>query len=254
MNAQIDFLKRCKELGLQGGKLSNWLDEIESLRAQLTARESGRVILDAEDADIVHEMCRQARQHPALSPYLSPEILDVAAIEAVWRATMTVEVDGAPAVVDVRAKPDADYGTTTGGRWILDLKSIRPGVLSDHTLRASIEDLGYDLSAAWYRRVLGLHGQRVEQFDLAFIEAGRPFDVRLVGLSPEYMERGDAKVDRALVHIIRGERWLARQRAAGVDVPGPYPGVDCGPWEASPAVLAGYSVERTVLEPPRWEI
>jgi len=34
MNAQIDFLKRCKELGLQGGKLSNWLDEIESLRAE----------------------------------------------------------------------------------------------------------------------------------------------------------------------------------------------------------------------------
>ena len=34
MNAQIDFLKRCKELGLQGGKLSNWLDEIESLLAE----------------------------------------------------------------------------------------------------------------------------------------------------------------------------------------------------------------------------
>ena len=34
MNAQIDFLKRCKELGLQGGKLSNWLDEIEALRAE----------------------------------------------------------------------------------------------------------------------------------------------------------------------------------------------------------------------------
>ena len=34
MSAQIDFLKRCKELGLHNGKLSNWLDEIEALKAE----------------------------------------------------------------------------------------------------------------------------------------------------------------------------------------------------------------------------
>ena len=50
MNAQIDFLKRCKELGLQGGKLSNWLDEIESLRAENSAlkQQVGQEKRDAE--------------------------------------------------------------------------------------------------------------------------------------------------------------------------------------------------------------
>ena len=33
-NSQIDFLVRCKALGLENGKLSDWLDEIESLRAE----------------------------------------------------------------------------------------------------------------------------------------------------------------------------------------------------------------------------
>ena len=50
MNAQIDFLKRCKELGLQGGKLSNWLDEIESLRAEnsVLKQQVGQEKRDAE--------------------------------------------------------------------------------------------------------------------------------------------------------------------------------------------------------------
>ena len=36
MTVQTDFLKRCKALNLHDGKLSDWLDEIESLRQQLT--------------------------------------------------------------------------------------------------------------------------------------------------------------------------------------------------------------------------
>ena len=37
MTVQTDFLERCKALNLHDGKLSDWLDEIESLRQQLTA-------------------------------------------------------------------------------------------------------------------------------------------------------------------------------------------------------------------------
>lgn len=52
MSAQIDFLKRCKELGLHNGKLSNWLDEIESLRAQIAEleAENERLKIEARDA------------------------------------------------------------------------------------------------------------------------------------------------------------------------------------------------------------
>ena len=39
MTVQTDFLDRCKALNLHDGKLSDWLDEIESLRQQLAAME-----------------------------------------------------------------------------------------------------------------------------------------------------------------------------------------------------------------------
>ena len=58
MNAQIDFLKRCKELGLQGGKLSNWLDEIESLRAENSALKQ-QVGQEKRDAEISRACCEE---------------------------------------------------------------------------------------------------------------------------------------------------------------------------------------------------
>lgn len=43
MTVQTDFLKRCKALNLHDGKLSDWLDNIESLRQQLAeAYEAGK--------------------------------------------------------------------------------------------------------------------------------------------------------------------------------------------------------------------
>ena len=56
MNAQIDFLKRCKELGLQGGKLSNWLDEIESLRAENEALKQQVEQIEQETAEAIAAM------------------------------------------------------------------------------------------------------------------------------------------------------------------------------------------------------
>ena len=53
MNAQIDFLKRCKELGLQGGKLSNWLDEIEALRAENEAMKQQVEQIEHETAEAI---------------------------------------------------------------------------------------------------------------------------------------------------------------------------------------------------------
>lgn len=45
MSVQIEFLKRCKALGLHDSNLPAWLDEIESIRAQI---ESIRAQLDLQ--------------------------------------------------------------------------------------------------------------------------------------------------------------------------------------------------------------
>ena len=42
MTVQTDFLERCKALNLHDGKLSDWLDEIESLRQQLASMTADR--------------------------------------------------------------------------------------------------------------------------------------------------------------------------------------------------------------------
>ena len=46
MTVQTDFLKRCKALNLHDGKLSDWLDEIESLRQQLSETQAALVLKD----------------------------------------------------------------------------------------------------------------------------------------------------------------------------------------------------------------
>ncbi len=45
MTVQTDFLERCKALNLHDGKLSDWIDEIESLRQQLLSSQKREVML-----------------------------------------------------------------------------------------------------------------------------------------------------------------------------------------------------------------
>ena len=47
MTVQTDFMERCKALNLHDGKLSDWLDEIESLRQQLAAALAACKLKDA---------------------------------------------------------------------------------------------------------------------------------------------------------------------------------------------------------------
>ena len=49
MTVQTDFLERCKALNLHDGKLSDWLDEIESLRQQLSAAIAALAACKAKD-------------------------------------------------------------------------------------------------------------------------------------------------------------------------------------------------------------
>ena len=49
MSVQIEFLKRCKTLGLHDSNLPAWLDQIESLRAQVAELE--QVAADRESGE-----------------------------------------------------------------------------------------------------------------------------------------------------------------------------------------------------------
>ena len=59
MTVQTDFLERCKALNLHDGKLSDWLDEIESLRQQLAAAQDKQWELIAEKSPALVEARQQ---------------------------------------------------------------------------------------------------------------------------------------------------------------------------------------------------
>lgn len=72
MSAQIDFLKRCKELGLHNGKLSNWLDEIEALRAE---NEALKQQVEQGKRDAMPEWISVEKQLPVLHKGYSEDCL-----------------------------------------------------------------------------------------------------------------------------------------------------------------------------------
>lgn len=55
MTVQTDFLERCKALNLHDGKLSDWLDEIESLRQQLAAALAACKLKDEAISDFLKQ-------------------------------------------------------------------------------------------------------------------------------------------------------------------------------------------------------
>lgn len=119
---------------------------------------------------------------------------------------------------------------------IWDLKTSAAG-LSDEAIARTIENLGYDVSAAFYLR--GLHHLRPDlagrfRFNWVFVEDQEPFEVRVIEADPETLAYGHRKAALAIAkwqacltsgewpgyprEITRstppawaGTRWLARE-------------------------------------------
>ena len=73
MSVQIEFLKRCKTLGLHDSNLPAWLDEIESLRAKVVELEqkNARLRFGLADTEALElgtaERCKRWRESYKLS-------------------------------------------------------------------------------------------------------------------------------------------------------------------------------------------
>lgn len=154
----------------------------EAAAAQEQARAEGKAPILAKDVPTVQAMAEAVRSHPTAGRLLAQE--GRREVSAFWR--------------------DDEWGVTRRARYDhltdsginVDLKSTVSVARND--IQRTVVNFGYDLSAAWYEDVA--HGLDIDltATALVFVEKSPPHRVRVVELSPDFIERGRRLANRAL--------------------------------------------------------
>lgn len=154
----------------------------EAQEAQAKARAEGKAPILAKDVATVKAMADAVRKHPTAARLLDqpgkPEVSGFWRDEA-WGVTRRCRVD---------------YLTDSGIN--VDLKST-VSVTRNDIARTTV-NYGYDLSAAWYEKTLLGCDVDITATAFIFVEKTPPFRVRVVELSPDFMDRGRALCRKAL--------------------------------------------------------
>jgi hypothetical protein len=154
----------------------------EASEAQAKARAEGKAPILAKDMPTVQAMAKAVREHPTASRLLArpgrPEL------SVFWRDDEW----------DVTRRCRVDYLTDDGIN--VDLKSTVS--VDRYKLQRTVMDYGYDLSTAWYEDTLRGQGVDLTASALVFVEKTEPYRVRVVELSPEFVDRGRRLAEKAL--------------------------------------------------------
>ena len=165
----------------------------EAQEAQAKARAEGKAPILAKDVPTVKAMAEAVRTHPTASRLLEqpgrPEV------SAFWNDDEWVQ-----------RRCRVDYLTDSGIN--VDRKSTVSGTRSK--IQRSVIDYGYDLSAAWYEDVLRGVGVDLTATAFVFVEKTPPYRVRVVELSPDFIDRGRRLATRALEiyrDCVEADQW-----------------------------------------------
>lgn len=115
-------------------------------------------------------MVAALREHPEISKWLG--------------CVEDVEVSAIGVIGSVKFKGRAD---ALAGDVVLDLKKVSS--TDDRSINNAIDDYGYHIQAAIYRRLFGR-----ERFLFGFVEGTAPHDVRVEELSPAWLEIGEREM------------------------------------------------------------
>lgn len=168
----------------------------EANAAQAAARAEGKAPILTKDVATVKAMAKAVHEHPTAGALLNqpgrPEL------SAFWRD----EEWG------LTRRARVDYLTDSGVN--VDLKSTVS--VDPHAIQRKVIDLGYDLSLAWYEDVLRGLDVDLAASALVFCEKVAPYRVRVVELSPEFIDRGRVLANRALTiyrECVERDEWPA---------------------------------------------
>jgi hypothetical protein len=154
----------------------------EAQEAQTKARAEGKAPILAKDVPTVEAMAKAVREHPTAGRLLAQQ--GEPEVSAFWQDDEW----------EVMRRCRVDYLTESGIN--VDLKSTVS--IDRHKIQRTILDYGYDLSAAWYEDVLRGLNVEITATALIFVEKSEPYRVRVVELSPDFVDRGRRLARRAL--------------------------------------------------------
>ena len=154
----------------------------EANAAQVAARAEGKAPILAKDVPTIQAMTKAVREHPVAGELLAMD--GRREVSAFWRDDEW----------DVIRRARYDLLTDSGIN--VDLKSTVS--VNKNDIQRTVVNYGYDLSAAWYEDVaLGLDVE-LKATALVFVEKTPPYRVRVVELSPDFIDRGRRLAARAL--------------------------------------------------------
>ena len=147
----------------------------------------GRVIMDQEDVDTVNAMAQQIEKHPTAGPLIAG-----CESEVTWRATH-------PSVpIPLQCRTDLWKRRTA-----IDLK-VTASLDTDEFINfeKSVWRLGYHRQGAFYRAVLALCSDPIDDFYFVVAEHKPPYGVMVYHCGQEAMERGDVENGEDLAKLI----------------------------------------------------
>jgi exodeoxyribonuclease VIII len=159
--------------------------------AKLAADLDGKLLLTEDDYDLAQRMSDSVRSHPAGKMWL--EAKDMLAEGSFFAED---EQTG----VEIKCRPDG-YVASMG--LIFDIKTTQDA--SPNGFPRDLRKYGYDLQAAFYRRVMRQHGAGSLEFYFLCVEKEAPYAVCAHTLSDEYILQADAKVTQVLHEIANAE-------------------------------------------------
>jgi hypothetical protein len=179
-------------------------------RAAVLANDPAAVIVSQDDMDNLNGMVESVMKHRDASAMLKKGIPE---------RSIYNEVRMGDVVVQGRARPDwlHDNGD------LIDLKTTRDAGF--HSFRKDIWDYRYDVSAAWYHRIVELeYGQKPDRyFWWVVVEKTRPWDVCVYRANDVVMEKGLLGWQKAITlytDCMKSGKWPGKQDAAqDIDLP-----------------------------------
>ena len=162
--------------------------------AKLAADLDGKTLLTEDDFDLAQAMAAAVMAHPAASLFVN-------AADLVAEGSFFAE--DPQTGVKIKCRPDGYIPPYLNDGILFDIKTTQDA--SPNGFPRDVSKYGYDLQAAFYRRVMRLHGAGDLEFYFICVEKAAPHAVCLHKLTDEYIAAADLKVTETLHKIANAE-------------------------------------------------
>jgi hypothetical protein len=164
------------------------------------AANEGKIILKVDEWTALNEMTLNTKTHKIAGPLLEAGQFK--------ERTIFFEIEGHP----MKCRPDLIYIPDSGPPIIVDFKTNKS--LDSARLKPDIKNRGYDMQLALIEMAMAQHSDFKEfQSTIVFIENKPPYDVRVVNMLPENINKAKLEVIELVKDFkecLKNDRWPSK--------------------------------------------